>query len=684
MDLQSLRDHCLIIVGSGGETDELLARRRIAAGGRLVHVLTRGVDDERVSIFATDRLSSCFFWLPPQAETSSFGKRLGPSFRTYWSKTGPDAVRLGERQTLQIYMQYGPEEHSQHIRILDQEDSAVVEISGHVVLNPDMKVAQELCVDVANLELKACGTFTWRYVLLSMTLLFVWHVIRWAASMEFEQRAHLGQYPWWRGAFVLVNGLIFCVEGLFQSWADSLAGERPTRLTNMTGVLLCVVLVLCSTGLQLADYPQSLVGLSGLFIAGPTLLYYLTRARHTKRQFVPCMLWTSAQLLNTVGNSMCQASVVVMYMMLLANGQGWAATMFMPVATATVEAGGVLGTKLMYERLVLTKRPAVPGDIARVAMPYMLISAHVFAEGARLISLFSGAVASGQFSWIQSAALTLGMNLCTRLGWTKYLAFRGLNLFCPRLAAALLPTGWDKLHDEVKVYGGYFRFIVVLSLAVARAIIYGDMVLEGPKAPAFNASAACALVTTLVLEMVEDEVVVKELLPMSPITTEMLEADVLRNNANPGRLISVERRLDMVHVNGVWRTAEVNERGNRSASSLDAVFPKKAPEEMIGHCHSMGPEETTGCHSLGSRRTSLRSRFRRVLGQERAVIPALTLHGLREMPFMVQLAAVGVSCEVILSFVNATLNPSFVRGFCEVSPDFRPVVMVWWPVPLEC
>ena len=143
MDLQSLRDHCLIIVGSGGETDELLARRRIAAGGRLVHVLTRGVDDERVSIFATDRLSSCFFWLPPQAETSSFGKRLGPSFRTYWSKTGPDAVRLGERQTLQIYMQYGPEEHSQHIRILDQEDSAVVEISGHVVLNPDMKVAQE-------------------------------------------------------------------------------------------------------------------------------------------------------------------------------------------------------------------------------------------------------------------------------------------------------------------------------------------------------------------------------------------------------------------------------------------------------------------------------------------------------------------------------------------------------------
>ena len=135
-----------------------------------------------------------------------------------------------------------------------------------------------------------------------------------------------------------------------------------------------------------------------------------------------------------------------------------------------------------------------------IAMPYMLISAHAFAEAARLISVFAGAVTSGRFSWLGSAALTLVMNICTRLGWTKYLAYRVLKLASPRMATNLLPTGWAKLHDEVKIYAGYFRFVVPLTLVAARGIIYGDIVLEGPKAPAFNTSAACALVVLLALE----------------------------------------------------------------------------------------------------------------------------------------------------------------------------------------
>lgn len=43
--LGRLRDHCLIIVGDGGEAEEVLAQRRWAAGGRLVHFL---VPDEQV------------------------------------------------------------------------------------------------------------------------------------------------------------------------------------------------------------------------------------------------------------------------------------------------------------------------------------------------------------------------------------------------------------------------------------------------------------------------------------------------------------------------------------------------------------------------------------------------------------------------------------------------------------
>lgn len=45
MEDEVYRDHCLIIVGDGGQADKVLAKRRLAAGGRLAHFL---VQDEQV------------------------------------------------------------------------------------------------------------------------------------------------------------------------------------------------------------------------------------------------------------------------------------------------------------------------------------------------------------------------------------------------------------------------------------------------------------------------------------------------------------------------------------------------------------------------------------------------------------------------------------------------------------
>ena len=50
MDAQRYKDHCLVIVGSGGPDDEILARRRLSAGRRLMHIQTRGLDGDRVSV----------------------------------------------------------------------------------------------------------------------------------------------------------------------------------------------------------------------------------------------------------------------------------------------------------------------------------------------------------------------------------------------------------------------------------------------------------------------------------------------------------------------------------------------------------------------------------------------------------------------------------------------------------
>ena len=49
--------------------------------------------------------------------------------------------------------------------------------------------------------------------------------------------------------------------------------------------------------------------------------------------------------------------------------------------------------------------------------------------------------------------------------------------------------------------------------------------------------------------------------------------------------------------------------------------------------------------SFGRRRDSMPSRLRRWFGQERAVQPSLLLHGLREMPWDVQLCGIATISE---------------------------------------
>ena len=92
LDDQRFKDHCLIIVGNGGKADEVLAKRRLAAGGRVAHFLTRP-DDPRVTFSASaDGLEYDFFtWQPPKGTMgiSSFARKLQGKPRTFWTKTGP-------------------------------------------------------------------------------------------------------------------------------------------------------------------------------------------------------------------------------------------------------------------------------------------------------------------------------------------------------------------------------------------------------------------------------------------------------------------------------------------------------------------------------------------------------------------------------------------------------------------
>ena len=119
LDRQGYRDHCLIVVGPGTRAEEVLAKRRLDAGGRLLHVLTDDGRGGRVLVRAFEDLEGCFLWQPPKRKSTNFAKRFGGStFRTYWSTTGPDSFRLEADETLDILRTDG---RMHHIRLLDRE-----------------------------------------------------------------------------------------------------------------------------------------------------------------------------------------------------------------------------------------------------------------------------------------------------------------------------------------------------------------------------------------------------------------------------------------------------------------------------------------------------------------------------------------------------------------------------------
>lgn len=71
------------------------------------------------------------------------------------------------------------------------------------------------------------------------------------------------------------------------------------------------------------------------------------------------------------------------------------------------------------------------------------------------------------------------------------------------------------------------------------------------------------------------------------------------------------------------------------------------------------------------------------MGQEREVIPALLLQGLREMPFKAHLTMGMVMCFFTSEWLEAALGPGFMKGLCETS-NLKPLALLWQPVPLEC
>ena len=114
-------------------------------------------------------------------------------------------------------------------------------------------------------------------------------------------------------------------------------------------------------------------------------------------------------------------------------------------------------------------------------------------------------------------------------------------------------------------------------------------------------------------------------------------------------------------------------------------FDGSAPAMSVDKLTSICPQpEMVAVHSMGTRRFSWHSRVRRALGQERALCPSLVLHGLREMSFASQLAAIACISEFTLGFLHTVIGPGYARGLCETGNNLQPLSILWLPVPIQC
>lgn len=677
---QRIKDHCLIIVGDGGEADQILARRRMAAGGRFAHFLTKGPNDSRVRqqhvMNGATQDAEYFTWQPPSSKMplSSFAKKFSGRSRSFWTKLGPDGVELEASQQLTITS--GVDGNPRHLELWDEDGNLLVQMSGEITVDIDKQAARTMDVEVYNPEFKAFGTFSWRFVWMAMLLQMLWQMAKFLFSIQLEQTATAGEVPWFRGFMTAID---WCIGGSFiciEMWSWSLTGMPATPSTHALANLASLVVMMVATYFQMSEFVTYVCG-----IPATTLVtcgrYYFTMEEQPTRRLIPHLVWTIAQAIGTTGSFLLFATIAQIYALLLSSGFGIAASIFLSFATAIAETGSVICTRLAYDRFVHKKRDQdgqgpVVGDQTYLACVAMIISAHGFAEACRICATFAGAVSTGGFTWIITSTLSVALNLSARLGWSRYVLIQFTKWLWggPTAMKIFAPSGWSKFHDEQKIYCGYFRFVFLIGFVAARAIAFPESFeIEGFKAPVFNLSATILIPVLMLAEILEDETVTREWLPVNPAGPGLLKVNARGNNADPAQLITLEHLPDVDVPEDPWKMFEL--KTGRSSQSLEGN-----PETR----------KIVTTPSLSLHETSKWASLRGFLGQQRAVNSAPSLHGLRELPFMMSFSFAAIVANMTSSLIALLLGTGYMRGICTEPLDGinRILGILWWDVPLPC
>ena len=509
--------------------------------------------------------------------------------------------------------------------------------------------------------------------------------MRLVLSILLERSAQEGAGPeqvlWLRTGLVAITGAFMLSDILSEMWGMSLAGERPTVLAKCIGKAGCACAFLVVGMFQLADLYCALAACFGLLGTGPWFLVYQTRGKHPRRSLWTCFLWTLASVSLTCMLATLATFCGLAHSLLAETQMQLLGSVFLPVSTGLVEFVGVACARMSYDKIVRPGRrrgvEQVPGDQLYTTAVINIMAAHAFTECARLTANFSNAVITGSYAWVGTLALACLLNVGGRLGWIRFFAFHAIKYLvgCRLAAKVVAPNSWTKLHDDIKVHAGYFRFVGVGAVVLARALVF-----QGQKSPVFNTSATIALVCSRLAEMLEDFIVLKELLPMSPLPVEFMDAHQVRlhSNTEPTKFFTTEFTVseELAEEQDHWRPSELSHNGSRKRT-VDVL--SALPVAMT--------RQTLKCRvALGDRDGSTWGRLRMSLGQPRKVAPSPQLYGLRELPFMLVMTGIGATAEVTCTLLAVFLGAGYIRGIYDepCTGQHKGAAMLFWDIPLRC
>ena len=695
MDALSYKDLCLIIVGPGSRAEAMLARQRLNAGGRLAHILTKGEDDDRVKLVQEPVSGSYMTWQPPRQELgiSWFGKKIGAQKPTIWTKNGPDAIELPEDCEMKIMVD--PSGVLRHVCIVSAQDDVIMALSGEVVLNPDMDLARAFPVEVRNPDLQPFGCFSTRFVRLAMVSQFVTFVARFLVGNSLEKATDDWSVLWARGFVRTIPWLLFGQTFCVGVWLSSLTGERPNGALFLLAHMIFVVAILACSYLQLSDVVAATAAEIPMLAIVPPVAYWLTMDKYPQRQLLASMKWSISLICGTLGAWFTFTFIGLGYGTLLSTGNGAIAAIFLPVLTAGTEIALVVYARTAYTKLVYQPRlkegQVVAGDQLAMCGPSVVYAAHALAEACRLAATFSGAVTTGGYVWIATTLLSVILNISARLGWSRFVLVKIATRLWggPTAMKIFAPTAWSKLHDELKIYCGYFRFATVCALVAGRAIEYG-LIWEGPRATFFNTSAMCVLIFGLILEKIEDVIVVHELLPVNPAGPGLLKFYAAGHNSDAKQLVALEA-VEMPDATDPWRMSELSQAGRRKSEFVTAKEANEANEQTLTVEFPADNFATTVDVkdlkvTLGPQESTTWSRLRAWFGQKRSLVPSPALHGLREIPLEYQMSMVFLIGEFVVGLISLLIGTGYMRGICDAPMQGWGLIInfFYWEVPFQC